>query len=541
VIAFFRTLRTRIEGLFGGLTPRLRPIPTNPFPAYPGTRIIEEVKRFHLVQDGDSGRRSLLELVLGGEEFVQLRDRVTIEGPPEIFASGLVRCLYQYDRSNPKFTVVDLLEFMKQGVGKEQQSRLSDLMAEYTAYRKATLGRIVPDPGLGPGPFLPHAVLSLGVVGFLTYQVTRPEPLSIVEVLPPKYHDKLARDPTVFVTFNKPVKPDAKLFLKPSTSGPETTKTSTDIANGKGPDRKEDAGDYNASSGNSPDGILPEKLPEGLSASRTLTFLAKRLKCGAKYRVTLKGVKSKWGETIPLAESEWSYTSEECHDQPPEFREFSILGKTESGLVPLRPKIKVSFNAPVVSGEYELAKVVGGKVSSPQLAKGRLSLEPSVFTSKYLFIDMNNYGKLEPGTEYELKVHGVSDEYGNRLETVADPYRFKTVALAGTAETSVSFQDLIKERANHPEAISRYEGKLIRWTGTVIGFPAEMTILLGDQCEECLKDTNYSHTATFRWHGDQTFPSGLRKGTSICLEGILRHNETSSNFDVWPAEWSSCP
>ncbi|SIO42465.1 hypothetical protein SAMN05444166_4597 [Singulisphaera sp. GP187] len=540
MFAFFRMLRTQIKDFFGRRPTRLRRIPTYPFPAYPGARIIEEVKRFHLVQEGDSGRKSLLELVLGGDQFEQLRGRVTIEGPPEIFASGLVRCLYQYDRSNVRFTVVDLLEFMKRGVGEDQQSRLSDLIAEYTAYRKATLARIVPDPRLGLRPFLPHAYLSFSLVGLLTYWATRPELLSIVDVWPPKYHDKLARDPMVFVIFNKPVKPDAKLILKPTTSGPKSTKTSKDVANGEGSDRKKDAGGDTASSGNSPGSILPEKLPEGVSASRILTFHAKGLRCGTTYRVTLEGVKNERGETIPLAECEWGYTSAQGHDQPPEFHKWSILDKTESGLFPLRPKIKVYFNAPVVSGDYELAKVVEGKVLSPLVAEGRLSLEQNRFSSKYLFIDTNNYGKLEPGTEYELKVYGVSDEYGNKLEAVADPYRFKTVALAGTAESPVSFQDLIKERATQPWTISRYEGKLIRWTGTVIDFPAEMIILLGDQCDECLKSPNFSHTATFRWHDDHTFPLGLKKGASICLEGTLRPNNTSQNFVVWPAEWSSC-
>ena len=86
------------------------------------------------------------------DQFEQLRSRVTIEGPPEeIFASGLVRCLYQYDRSNPRFTVVNLLEFMKRGVGEDQQSRLSDLIAEYTAYRKATLGISSPTRGWDSG------------------------------------------------------------------------------------------------------------------------------------------------------------------------------------------------------------------------------------------------------------------------------------------------------------------------------------------------------------------------------------------------------
>jgi Effector-associated domain 8 len=539
VFAFFRTLRTRTAGFVGRRLTKLR-IPANPFPAYPGARIIEEVKRFHHVQEGDSGRKSLLELVLGGDQFEQLRGRVTIEGPPEIFASGLVRCLYQYDRSNPKSTVVDLLEFMKQGVGVEQQSRLSDLIAEYTAYRNAFLGRVIPDPGLGLRQYRIYAYLFLLVVGLLTYWATRPEPLSIVEVWPPKYHDKLAREPMVFVTFNKPVTPDAKLILKPTTPGPESTKTSKDRVHGEGLDRKKAAAGDTASSGNSPESILPEKLPEGALASRTLAFQAKRLKCGTNYRVTLEGVKSERGETMPLAECEWSYTSEEGHDQPPEFHDWSIVDKTESGLLPLRPKIKVYFNAPVVSGDYELAKVVGRKVSSTSVAKGRLSLEPSLFSSKHLFIDTNHYGKLEPQTEYELKVNSVSDEYGNKLEAIADPYRFKTVAVAGTVETPISFQDLSKKRTNESGAIAGYEGKLVRWTGTVISFPEKTTILLGDKCDGCLKSTNFSHTAIFRWHDDDTFPIGLKEGASICLEGILRPNKISQSFLVWPAEWSSC-
>jgi hypothetical protein len=322
------------------------------------------------------------------------------------------------------------------------------------------------------------------------------------------------------VIFNQPVTEGARLILK-----------------------NDAGGDNNAPGAPSEKTFLPENFPEGVKANNILIFHATGLKSGTTYGVTLAGVKSqRGGNNLSEADSKWSYTSAEG----PVFSRYWISDKTESGLFPLRPKIRVEFNRPVISGEYELARVLNGKASSPPVAKGRMSLEPNESSSKYLFVDTSHYGKLEPETRYELKVHDVSDKAGNILEAVVDPCPFTTVP-----EKRVSFQEMINKRqemnkkpAIDPGTISEYTGKLIRWTGTVIEIrPAGTTILLGDQCDVCLNDSSkkYRHSATFLWYDGRTFPGGLKEGASICLEGVLWLIDENVPLDVRSAGWSSCP
>ena len=95
-----------------------------------------------------------------------------VDGPPASFASGLVRCLYQYDRFTRKETVVELLEFLRQNAGADQDAQFDALIEEYKAYRRATLTPVLPDPWLGLRSYIPHALLLI-ILGLQTYQAFR--------------------------------------------------------------------------------------------------------------------------------------------------------------------------------------------------------------------------------------------------------------------------------------------------------------------------------------------------------------------------------